>query len=210
MLKKFLKSFSLLACVTLTACAPGPHLHVNNAAFNLGQELGDEMIGRNLIATIGYDEAYAGSYRLPVRSSAYVQGIIEGTPEYQLRIVHLNLSLLKGPLWYADGQHAYFTVGVVPDQIGKLKAWDLVEYRSTGTYRTLENFSTKHEGTIVVRVLCRKADPGYEKCRDALPQVRKYPNGPTGTPYPVSVKEYGYTFTPAYDAKGQPTRVILN
>lgn len=72
----------------------------------------------------------------------------------------------------------------------------------------MESFTAKQDGNIVVRVLCRKADPAYEKCRDALPQVRKYPNGPTGTPYPVSVKEYGYTFTPAYDAKGQPTRAI--
>ena len=174
MFKKCFSIVLVLSCFGLAACAPSNHLHVTNAAFNLGQELGDEMVGRNLIATIGYDEAYAGSYRLPVRSSAFVQGIIEHTPEYQLRVVHLNLSLLKGPLWYADGQHAYFTVGVVPDHIGKLKAWDLVEYRSTGTYRTLENFSTKQEGTIVVRVLCRKADAGYEKCRDALPQMRKY------------------------------------
>lgn len=171
-------------------------------------ELGPEMRDRNLIATVGYDEKYTGVAAVPARTSAYLQGIVEGTPEHGLRVAHLNLAQLKGSGWYSDGQFAYFTSAAVPDQIGKLKAWDLVEYRSAGTYRTLENFTTKQEGNIVVRVLCRKADPDYEKCRDALPQMRKYPNGPTGTPYPVSVKEYGYSFTPAYDAKGQLTRVI--
>ena len=207
-MKKSLKVLLLLGCIALTACAPSNHLFVTTKAINLGQELGPEMVGRNLIATVAYDETYLGNYRLHVRSSAFLQGISDETPEYRLRIAHVNLRLLKGGLWISDGQQGFSTTTVVPDHIEKLKAWDLVEYRSTGTYRTAEHFTTKQDGNIVVRVLCRRADPGYEKCRDALPQLRKYPQGDTGTPYPVSVKEYGYTFTPAYDAKGQPTRVI--
>ena len=196
--------------LALTACAPGPHLFVTTAIISSGTELGPEMRDRNMIATVGFDEDYIGSLRLPrpVRTIAYLQGVAEKTPEYQLRVAYLNLAQLKGFAWYADGQLAYATVGAIPEHIGRLKAWDLVEYRSSGTYRTMEHFASRQEGNIVVRVLCRKADPGYEKCRDALPQVRKYPNGSLGTPYPVSVSDYGYTFTPAYDEAGRPTRVI--
>ena len=206
---KNLKVLSVLACLALTACAPGPHLHVNNAIFYLGSEIEPEMRDRNLIATVGYDEDFVGNYpgRL-AQSTAYVHGAGEGAPERQLRAVYLTLTHLKGFAWYPAGKLFYSTMAAVPDSLGRLKAWDLVEYRSTGTYRTLENFATKQDGNIVVRVLCRRAEPDYEKCRDALPQVRNYPNGPTGTPYPASVKEYGYTFTLAYDAKGQPTRAI--
>lgn len=104
-MKKSLKVLSLLGCLALTACAPGKHLHVTTQAFNLGQELGPEMTGRNLIATIGYDEDFVTNYRIPARSTAYLQGVVEGTPEYQLRVVHLSLALLKGFAWYGDGEH---------------------------------------------------------------------------------------------------------
>lgn len=208
MLKSTLKSSILLCVLALTACAPGPHLHLTTAIISGGQSLDPGMVNRNLIGTVGYDEGYVGKYPTLGRTTAYLEGVVEGTPEHLYRMAHISLSHLKGFAWYADGQLMYATTGAVPEHIEKLKAWDLVEFRSTGTHRTLEQFSTKQEGNIVVRVLCRRADPDYEKCRDALPQVRKYPNGPTGTPYPASVKEYGYTFTPAYDEKGQPTRVI--
>ena len=209
MFKKYIKILLLLACFSLSACAPGPHLHVNNAIYNLGQGLPAEMLNRNLIATVGFDESSAATYNTrAVRASLYVHGAVEGTPEYGLRVTFLNLVHSDGLLWREAGSVGYTTVAAIPDHIERLKAWDLIEYRSTGTYRTIENFTTKQEGNIIVRVLCRRANPEYEKCRDALPKLGKYPNGPTGTSYPTSIKEYGYSFTPAYDQKGQPTRVI--
>jgi hypothetical protein len=198
---------ALVATLTLSGCAPSPHLHATTKFMNGGQGLNDGMLDRNLIATAAYDENFVDEYPLPGRATAYIQGVIKGSAEYKLRVVGLNLRLFNATL-VTDGKYGYSSSATVPDHIGRIKAWDLVEYRSTGTYDTLLDFTKKQEGNIIVRVLCRKADPDYEKCRDALPQQRNYPNGPTGTPFPASIKEYGYTFTPAYDDKGTPLRVI--
>jgi hypothetical protein len=198
---------ALFATLTITACAPSNHLHITNGIMNLGQELAPGMVKANAIATVGADEAFAATYTLPMRATLFTQGVTPESPEYGLRTAYLNLRLFDQSL-LDNGKYGYPTSAAIPDHIGKLKGWDLVEFRSSGTYRTMENFTTKQEGNIIVRVLCRKADPDYEKCRDALPQQRNYPNGPTGTPYPASIKEYGYTFTPTYDDKGTPLRVI--
>lgn len=202
--------FISLALVLLTGCSAGPHLHINNAIVNGGSyEVGPEMRNRHLIATVAFDEAHAGQYNRITKNTLYVQGIVEGTPEYRYRVVKLNLAQLKGAAWYADGEFAWWTGALVPDHIERLKAWDLIEFRQPTGNRSMEDFSKKGEGNVVVKVLCRKADPNWEKCRDSLPQVGKFgPGGDTGIPYPDSVKGYGFTFTPAYDDKGVPVRPL--
>lgn len=196
-MKKSLKALSLLACIALTACAPGNHLNVITKAVNLGQELPAQMVSQNLIATVGWDESFSGVYPANGAHIAWGQGIEKGTDEYGLRVVVLELRLI-GATFITDGKYRVQMAAAVPDHIERLKAWDIVELRSTGTYSTLKGFNSTHEGNIIVRVLCRKADIGYENCRDALPQIRNYPQGPTGAPYLASVAEYGFTFTPAY------------
>jgi hypothetical protein len=176
--------------------------------MNAGQLLAPEMVEHNLIGTVGVDETYAYAMSVQPRAAMYVAGAVEGTPEIKLRSVFLNLSHQRAILWRPAGGAPWTAGAIVPEHIKKLKAWDLVEFRNVGTYRTIEDFVSKKEGNIIVRVLCRRADSDYEKCRDALPQQNGYPNGQTGTPYPISIKEYGYTYTPAYDDKGKLTRVI--
>lgn len=181
-----------------------------NAIVNGGKyELGPEMRNRHMIATVGYDEAFAGSYGRVTKNILYVQGIVEGTPEYQYRSVLLTMGQIKGLAWYADGEYMWITGAMVPDDVGRLKAYDLVEFRQVTGNRSMENFSKTGEGNVIVKVLCRRADADFDKCKAALPQLGKYgPQGDTGIPYPASVKGYGLSFTPAYDSKGTPTRPI--
>jgi hypothetical protein len=85
-------------------------------------------------------------------------------------------------------------VAYVPS-LDALKAWDIVELRQTGTYDTLLGFSRTGEGNAVLRVLCRKADPGYDACAEVLPRSGNYQSqGPLGTPYLKTLKEYGFSF----------------
>ncbi len=73
----------------------------------------------------------------------------------------------------------------------------------------LKDFSKTGEGNIVTRILCRKAQPDFDACENALPKTGKHKAmGPTGTPFLASVKEYGFTFTPAYDDKGNLLRPL--
>jgi hypothetical protein len=73
----------------------------------------------------------------------------------------------------------------------------------------MENFSVTGEGNAVLRILCRNSDPGYEKCAEALPRIGKYRvQGDTGAPYLKSLKDYGFTFTPAYGTNGKLLRPL--
>lgn len=195
-----------LFALSLAGCAT-PLVHVSNAVFNFGQELPEDMVNRNIAAVVGFDEAWADTYNRPSRTALYSQGIVPDTPEYALRVARVNLSHTDEMLYISKGELVYPTGAVVPDHLPQLKAWDIVEVRQTGTYRTMENFVAKQDGNIVVRILCRKADPNYEACRDAAPRIGEYKGvGATGTSYPATASEYGYTFTPMFDVKGNPLR----
>jgi hypothetical protein len=90
-----------------------------------------------------------------------------------------------------------------------LKAWDLVELRQSGTYDTVKNFSKTGEGNAVLRVLCRRADPAYEKCVEALPRIGAHKGqGLMKTEYPASLKSYGFSFSPAYAKDGSALRAL--
>lgn len=209
-MKKTLHNLLAGACLlTMTACAPGPYLHVTNAVANGGSyELGPEMRNRHMIASVGYDETYAANYPRIGRNVLFVQGIVEGTPEHDYRVAVLTMGQIKGALWHTPGTFMWITGAVIPDNIPLLKAYDLVEFRQVTGNRSMQDFSKTGEGNVVVKVLCRKADADYQKCADALPQLAKAPSGDTGIPYPASVREYGQTYTPAYDAKGVLVRPI--
>lgn len=201
-----LLSGAAVAMAGLASCAT-PLIHVSNAIFNFGQELPEDMVKRNVAAIVGFDETWAGNYNRPSRTTLYSQGIVPDTLEYSLRVARVNLSHTDGMLYVGKGELVYPTAAVVPDHLPQLKAWDIVEVRQTGTYRTMENFVAKQDGNIVVRILCRKADPDYEACRDAAPRIGEYKGvGATETPYPATASEYGYIFTPMFDVKGNQLR----
>lgn len=153
---------------------------------------------------------------LPLRRSArvarnalYVQGIVEGTPEYQLRVVRINLSNTGGNFIKETGTLPFFTAAVVPDHLPRLLAGDVVEIRQTGTWRTLERFTSTKEGNVVVRVMCRKQNPDYDHCLKRGPATGKIQGvGLTKTPYPRSVADYGYQFSAFYSPTGEPLRSL--
>ncbi|WP_281915303.1 hypothetical protein [Caldimonas thermodepolymerans] len=202
------------ACVTaammlLAGCAETPLVHVGNRVFNFGTGLPDDMLGRHVAGMVAFDEDWVGNYGRIARNALYAQGIAKGTPEYGLRVVRINLNNTGELLWKKKGSLLFMTGAIVPDHLPPLKAGDTVEIRNVSTWHAMEDFLAKGEGNIVVRILCRKADPNYEACLND-------PNGPsvgdirgvgeTGTPYPEKVADYGFTFTPLYDEKGNKLR----
>lgn len=200
---------AILALVGLSGCGSSPMLHVGNAVFNLGQELPQNMRDRHLSATVAFDEVHASKYQRVARNALYVNGIVEGTPEYAMRVVRMNINFLDGNAIYSPGEYTFMTGAIVPDHLPQLKAGDLVELRQTGTWRTMENFVAKQEGNIVVRILCRRDAPDFMECAKTTPKTGKnYGVGPTGTPYPASVKDYGFSFTPWYDDQGSALRPL--
>jgi hypothetical protein len=199
----------ILGALLLSGCAPGPMLKFNTELINAGNELDPGMVNVNFIATVGYDETHLKNLPLQGRGVAYLAGATDISPEYQYRAVYLNIRILKGFMFLEGGGTSYPTVGMVPDGMPALKAWDLVELRQTGTYDTVKNFSKTGEGNAVLRVLCRRADPAYEKCVEALPRIGKHKGqGLTNTEYPASLKSYGFSFSPAYAKDGSALRAL--
>lgn len=192
----------------LGACNANPVTEVTNQIFNLGQSLPAEMRDRNLAGWVAFDEDWAGNYQRIASNALYVQGIKSGTPEYGLRVVRMNLAHSEpGMLWMEQGQLIFMTGAVVPDHLPRLHAGDIVEIRQTGTWKTMTNFVSTGEGNIVVRILCAKSSPDYDACLDRAPMIGRFKGkGETHTPYPASVKAYGFTFTPMYDGDGHPLR----
>lgn len=208
-----METLKILACgfaaALLTGCAPGKYLDVTDSIANFGQlEVEDNMRLRNMIAVVGYDETFAGNYGRWARNVFWVQGAIEGTPEYQNRLVFVSLRFVSGALWHPPGDLTFSTAAMVPDHVERLRAWDIVEVRHVTGRHAVQDFTKTGEGNIIVSVLCRKADSNYDKCAAALPHTGKYPGGSTGTPYPAAANAYGYRFTPAYDTGGKPLRAI--
>jgi hypothetical protein len=142
--------------------------------LNFGATLPEGMHHVNLIGTVAFDEAFAGDYGRVAQGVLYVMAIKKGSPEYRYRVVPTNLRHLNGFLYKSDGEVTYPTGAMVPDHLPELKAWDIVEVRQTGSYDVMEGFSKTGEGNAILRILCRKSDPGYEQCADALPRIGKY------------------------------------
>ena len=124
-----------------------------------------------------------------------------------MRLVRVNMRHPEYGAWVRVGDKSWTAAAMAPDQIEPLKFGDYVEIRQTGTWHTVDNFLAKGEGNIVLRVLCRAADPQYRECVEKLPRMGRYLGfGETGTYYPESIREYGFTFTPKYGKDGKPLR----
>ena len=138
----------------------------------------------------------------------YTTGVVEGTPEYLYRVVRLNAAEVSRSAWYGPGDFLFSAGGLVADHFPRLQAGDIVEYRQPEIrFDALLDFSRTGEGTIVTKILCRKAQPDFDACLATLPRLGRHPGlGPTGRPFPPSVKDYGFTFTPMYDATGKQLR----
>lgn len=198
------KSIAVAAALLLGGCAPGPMLRFNTNVVNMGMKLDKDMVGVNYVAFVTNDEGYAGFAHRLTRGVFYLAGAEEGTPEYRYRLARLSIRQLKGLLYVSPGEYEFRTAAMIPDSMPPLNGGDYVEVRQTGTWEVLRDFSKTGEGNAVIRILCRWGDANYEQCVDALPKIGKYrANGLTGTPYPESLKSYGFTFSPAYDEKGE-------
>lgn len=211
-MKTFYKSLKYVVALALVAivsgCATGPMAKSVTQAYNLGAEFPPEMVNRHIAAWVGFDEEWAGNYNRSSRNALFIQGVSDESPEYRLRLARINLvNSGPGALWVERGGVSFFSGAVVPDQLPKLHAGDIVEVRQTGTYDTMKNFIATGEGNIVVRILCRKGTPDFDKCLNDAPTIGKSKGvGETHTPYPASVRDYGFTFTPMFDEKGNALR----
>lgn len=204
---KRLRIAVMCSLVALAGCSPNPVLKVSSRVLNFGLDLPAYMTQVNLVGTVGFDEAFVGKYHRATQGLMYLHGVEVGKPEYGYRAVHVELRFLEGGFRWEDGEFGYRKVAMVPDHLPMLKAGDKVEIRQSGTFDTVVDFAKLGQGNAILRVLCKKSDPGYTACEDALPKTGKYKGqGKTGTPYLTSLKEYGYTFTQAYSQKGERLR----
>jgi hypothetical protein len=198
---------AVIVLAALTGCGANPLLRASNQAVNLGQGLPADMVNRHVAGIVAFDEQWTDNYGRLARGALYSQGVEKGKPEYGYRAARINLSQTSSGLWVTKGSLMFSTGAYVPDQLPQLHRDDVVEIRQTGTWMTMEDFATRGEGNIVVRILCRKADPNYEQCLNQAPKVGEFRGvGETHTPYPASVRDYGFTFTPMFDAEGRALR----
>lgn len=205
---KFLTKILAAAAVALSlAGCQTPAVHALNAVLNAGTELDENMQHVNVAAHVIRDEEWAGNYPFAARNQLYPLGVVKGEPEYGMRVGFLQMRHPEYGGWVRAGEKGWVATGIIPDHMAPLKRGDVVELRQTGTYNVIKGFVKTGEGNIVLRVLCRAADPQYKECVSKLPSIGKFQGfGETKTVYPASAKEYGFTFTPKYDEKGKPLR----
>jgi hypothetical protein len=190
--------------VALTGCAPGRQLEisrvVNEKVFGGVPKI---MLKKNIIATIGFDEVAPRKYNSLVRGNFYGMGAKEGDPEFNYRLVKINTNEFTSVPFWSYGEALYQNTAAVPDQLPRMMAGDVVEFHFTSQFDSIKGFSGRDpenpEVNAVTRVLCRKNDPLFQKCLDALPRFsEKLWGGFTDQPY-QPLKNYGYTFSPWYD-----------
>ena len=163
--------------------------------LNFGADLPPEMWGRNIVAMVAFDEVPAPEYNRHSQVVLYSQGARKGNEAYRARIARVNFHHFKGNWAYRDGTVVFFSAAIVPDHLPPLKAGDIVELRHVSTWESLLNFFETGDGNMVIRVLCSRDSPDYFECEDALPKIgRVKGQGPTGTHFPESAREYGFTF----------------
>ena len=195
----------ILASVVLAGCASPSMTYKGTRLLNANQDYPEEMRNLHKAATIAFDETFAGNMNRHSQAIFYQHGVRRGTPEYHLRVARVNFNFLRGKLYIRDGEFPTYSAAIVPDHLPRLMAGDLVELRNITFWGGLTNFSEVQEGNVVVRILCQRADPEYESCMDRAPRTGRVRGvGPTGTPFPQSVREYGFTFSRAYDEQGRP------
>lgn len=198
---------------TLAGCSAGPHTRVTSAILGDDGTAPELMTNSHIVAWVSFGERHRKDVTGIERTALYQVGVRPDSPNLKYRYVTVSSPRLergKALLFWDNAGQLYLTGAMIPDQIGKLERGDLVELRSIASWDTNVNFHADGEGQIITRVLCRKASPDFQACLDKLPVFEgRKAVGPTGTPYPASVKGYpGFTFSTYYDDKGQLTRPL--
>ena len=211
-MKSFLKLFVCAMAMLLAGCQTPIHRGVNEALTSV-QSLDDRMSNRNVAMVVAITENSFKNYQNAVRNYLYLQGVDETVPEARYRIAYLFMRNTDWALHIGVGERVWPMAAYVPDHIPQLEDGDVVEVRMDGDrfMRRLKDFSTTGEGTAIVRVLCKFKDPDFARCINSTPRIEHYQGfGETGTLFPASLKEYGFTFTPFYDDNGDPIRSHVN
>jgi hypothetical protein len=197
--------FVILAAALLTGCTAGRHTRVFSNALGDDGKAPPLMRNVNVVGWVAFDERYLSNQWGIPNTVLYATGVRKGDLNTTYRYVPVSSPRMdeKGLLWKKVGSVAYVVAAMVPDHIGVLKRGDIVEWRSISSWDSLVDFHETGEGQIVTKVLCLKASPDWQKCHDALPMFHHHKAaGFTGTPFPASVKEYGFTFSQYYDMNG--------
>lgn len=186
----------LFTVLLLSGCMTPSAAHRTTMILNAGADLPPEMWGRNIVAMVAFDEVPAPDYNRHSQVVLYSQGARKGSEIYHARIVRVNFNHFKGNWAYRDGTVGFYSAAIVPDHLPPLKRADVVELRHVRTWESLLNFFETGDGNMVIRVLCARSDPDYDECLEKLPRIgRATGQGPTGTHFPESAREYGFTFS---------------
>lgn len=201
----------LLSIAILAGCAAGEHTRYTSALLGDDGKAPPLMRSTHIVAWAGFDEKPLAKVGGFANTVLYASGVRKGNPNALYRYVAVSSPRLEddGFLWFKSGSQIYVVGAMVPDHIGELKREDILEVRSISSWDSLVDFHTTGEGQVVTRVLCRKASPDWKKCHDSLPMFLHHKAaGFTGTPFPASVKDYGFTFSQYYDEEGKLLRPL--
>jgi len=180
-----------------------------NDTLNIGQSFPETMRDSNIAMVVSEDEKPFNEYGYIAHNYFYISGVAKGDPETRYRLVYLRMRNSDWALYIHSGEHAWSMAAYVPDQLPKLEEGDAVEIRQTARKYNyvLDDFLETGEGNSVIRVLCRFKDPDFSRCMGTMPRIQEYEGyGQTGSYYPASLKEYGFSYTPFYDEKGRQLR----
>ena len=204
--------FGVIAAALLSGCVAGPHTRYIGAVFGDDGQAPLMMRNKHLVGWTGFDEKHLSKVNGMSNTVLYATGVRKGEEVAKFRYVTVTSPRMEndtGVLWKGPGDHLYLAGAMVPDHIAALKAGDIVEWRSISSWDSLVGFDRTGEGQIVTRVLCRKSSPDWQQCHDSLPRFHKHKAaGVTGTPFPASVKDYGFTFSKFYDESGKLLRPL--
>lgn len=201
----------LLGIALLTGCTAGEHTRHTSKLMGDDGTAPPLMRSVHIVAWAGFDEKHLSKVSGLANTALYASGVRKGNPNAMYRYVAVSSPRMEneGFLWKSPGDVMYVVGAMVPDHIGELKREDILEVRSISSWDSLVDFHSNGEGQIVTKVLCRKSSPDWKKCHDALPMFHKHrAAGFTGTPFPSSVKDYGFTFSQYYDEEGKLLRPL--
>lgn len=196
----------LLGIALLAGCTAGEHTRHTSKLMGDDGTAPPLMRSVHIVAWAGFDEKPLAKVSGLANTALYASGVRKGNLNVTYRYVPVSSPRMEddGFLWFKSGSQMYLVGAMIPDHIGEIKREDILELRSIASWDTLVDFHTTGEGQIVTKVLCRRASPDWKKCHDSLPMFLTHKAaGFTGTLFPQSVKDYGFTFTQYYDEEGK-------
>jgi len=200
---RLLKNAAVIAASVsiLAGCATNAVTHSFTVAVQPPSGFSQVMLTNVIYAVVMSDEDSITKLGRVDRNVAYDQGIRYDSADEHLRLVRVNMLNFNYPIL------KWVTLAAVPDTFPLLKDGDVVAIRMPTNLDGLLNFSDTKEGTSAVSVVCLVDRKDYTDCWKNVPvpdpkNRMKGANGVAPIPFRASLRDYGFTYSPRYDAAG--------